>query len=147
MENVKVTLLDSLEKRIKFLNVVIEALNLKDIKTIHGRAEDLGLNPLYREKYDIATARAVAALPVLTEYCLPFVKVGGLFIAMKGSSIEEIEGSKKALDLLGGKIEEIHEITLPLSDIKRNIILIRKFRQTPSRYPRKAGKPSKEPLI
>jgi 16S rRNA (guanine527-N7)-methyltransferase len=142
-----VTLLDSLEKRIKFLNEVIKELNLRDIKAIHGRAEDFGVKEGFRESYDIATARAVANLPVLLEYCLPYVKIGGIFIAMKGSKMDEIENSKKALDILGGKLEEVKEFTLPYSDMKRYIIAVRKLRQTPTKYPRKAGKPSKEPLI
>lgn len=146
-ESIEVTLLDSLDKRVKFLNEVIKENSLKDIKALHGRAEEKGVLPEFREKYDICTARAVASLPVLIEYCLPFVKIGGCFIAMKGSSTEEIDNSKKALDIIGGKIEEVKEFTLPFSDIKRNVIVIRKFRQTPTKYPRKAGKPSKEPLI
>ncbi|HOM02267.1 MAG TPA: 16S rRNA (guanine(527)-N(7))-methyltransferase RsmG [Acetivibrio sp.] len=143
----KVKLLDSLEKRTKFLNEVIEKLNLKDISTVHARAEDKGVDGDFREKYDISVARAVANLPVLLEYCLPFVKVGGYFIAMKGSNTEEIENSKKALDILGGKIEDVLEFNLPFSDIKRNVVVIKKFRQTPTKYPRKSGKPSKVPLI
>jgi 16S rRNA (guanine527-N7)-methyltransferase len=143
----KVTLLDSLEKRIKFLNEVINRLNLNGISAVHSRAEDKGTDSDYREKYDMAVARAVASLPVLLEYCLPFVKVGGIFIAMKGSNTEEVEGSAKALDILGGKIEDVVELELPLSDIKRNIIIVKKFRQTSTRYPRKAGKPSKDPLV
>jgi 16S rRNA (guanine527-N7)-methyltransferase len=145
--NLKVTLLDSLDNRVKFLNEVIGQLKIEDIQAVHGRAEDFGVNPKYREKFDIAVARAVASLPVLLEYCLPFVKERGVFIAMKGSNTEEINSSKKALGVLGGKIEEVIDITLPFSDMKRNIIIVRKFRQTPTNYPRKAGKPSKEPLI
>lgn len=147
MDNAKVSLFDSLDKRVKFLAEVVRVLNLKKIDAVHGRAEDFGIKKDFREAFDVVTARAVANLPVLLEYCLPFVKVGGLFIAMKGSSTEEVEGSSKALRILGGKIEEIKEVTLPFSDFKRNIILIRKLRQMPSNYPRKAGKPSKEPLI
>ncbi|MDP4091934.1 MAG: 16S rRNA (guanine(527)-N(7))-methyltransferase RsmG [Bacillota bacterium] len=146
-EKIEVTLLDSLEKRIKFMNEVVSTLGLKGIKTVHGRAEDFGVNSEYREKFDIAVARAVANLPVLLEYCLPFVKTGGRFIAMKGNNIEETEASEKALNVLGGEIEEIGETILPFGDMKRNIIIIRKLRQTPTKYPRKAGKPSKEPLI
>lgn len=146
-DNLEVTLLDSLDKRIKFLNEVISSLKLTGIKSIHGRAEDFGVNKDYREKYDIATARAVAALPVLAEYCLPFVKVGGLFIAMKGSSTDEIGQSEKALKILGGEIQEIKEIILHGTDMKRNVVIIKKLRQTPTKYPRKAGKPTKEPLI
>jgi len=147
LEDADVTLLDSLEKRIKFLNEVINQLDLKNIRALHGRAEDFGVLNEYREKFDVAVARAVASLPVLLEYCLPFVKTGGIFIAMKGSNIDEIADSNKAFDILGGELQEIKEIVLPGSDIKRNIILIKKLRHTPTRYPRKAGKPSKEPLI
>ena len=144
---VEVTLLDSLDKRIKFLDEVIKSLELTGISAVHGRAEDFGQNPQCREKFDCAVARAVANLPVLLEYCLPFVKTGGLFIAMKGSNIEEVGVSSKALDILGGKIENIYTLTLPFSDIKRNIITVRKLRQTPTKYPRKAGKPLKVPLV
>lgn len=142
-----ITLLDSLDKRVKFLTEVINSLQLKGIKAVHGRAEDFGVRLEFREKFDIAVARAVAALPVLLEYCLPFVKVGGIFIAMKGSSTEEVDNAKKALEVLGGRIEDIKEFTLPFSDMRRNVVLVRKLRQTPTKYPRKAGKPSKEPLI
>ncbi len=145
--DIKVTLIDSLEKRVKFLNKVNEELKLKAIWAIHARAEDLGRDIKHREKYRVCTARAVASLNVLLEYCLPFVEVGGLFIAMKGSSIEEIKTSKNVLRVLGGEIIDIKREILPLSDIKRNVIIIRKFRQIPTSYPRKAGKPSKHPLI
>ncbi len=144
---INVVLLDSLDKRLKFLNEVIKTLQLKDIRTVHGRAEDFGVMNDFREKFDVSVARAVSSLPVILEYCLPFVKVGGIFIAMKGSNIGELEQGKKALDILGGEIESVSEIALPFSDIRRNIIIIKKLRQTPTRYPRKAGKPSKEPLI
>jgi len=142
-----VTLIDSLKKRIFFLNETIKFMQLKDIYAVHSRAEDAGTVLQYREKFDAAVARAVAALPVLLEYCLPLVKKGGIFIAMKGSNGSEIEGCVKALEILGGKIEEVKEFNLPGSDMKRNIIVVRKLRQTPAIYPRKAGKPSKEPLI
>lgn len=147
LPEIKISLLDSLEKRVRFLNEVIKELDLKGIEAIHGRAEDKGMDSNHREKYDFACARAVANLPVLLEYCLPFVKVGGCFIAMKGSSSEEADNSRKALDILGGKIEEINEFELPFCNIKRNVILIKKFQQTSTKYPRKAGKPSKDPLI
>lgn len=146
-EKLDITLFDSLEKRIKFLNEVIISLKLEGIRAIHGRAEDYGLKAGYRESFDIAVARAVASMPVLLEYCLPFVRVGGIFIAMKGSNTEEIGKSNKALELLGGKIELVKEFTIPFSDIKRNIVIVKKLRQTSTKYPRKAGKPSKEPLI
>lgn len=145
-DKLNVTLLDSLDKRIKFLNEVIGQLGLKGIKSFHGRAEDYGAKAEFREKFDFAVARAVASLPVLLEYCLPFVKVGGSFIAMKGSSTEEVSQSQKALEVLGGEIADIEEMSLPSSDIKRNIIVVRKLRHTPTKYPRKAGKPSKEPV-
>lgn len=144
--NIDVVLLDSLEKRIKFLDAVIDGLELSNIKAIHGRAEDVGMNNNYREKFDYAVARAVASLPVLLEYCLPFVKKDGLFIAMKGSNVDEINNSKNALKILGGEIIEVKEFSLPNSDYKRNIILVRKLKNTPPKYPRKAGKPSKMPL-
>lgn len=146
-EDTDIVLLDSLEKRVGFLNTVIKELSLQKIIAVHGRAEDYGMKTEYREKFDVSVARAVAALPVLLEYCLPFVKTGGIFIAMKGSNMEEVDASKRALEILGGKIEEIREFTIPFSDMKRNIIIVKKYRQTPIKYPRKAGKPTKEPLI
>lgn len=146
-EQIQVTLLDSLAKRVNYLDTVIQSLNLEGIKTVHGRAEDYGATAGFRESYDVAVARAVAALPVLLEYCLPFVKVGGHFVAMKGSSAEEVSQSKKALELLGGQIEEVKEFVIPGTDISRSIIVVKKLRQTPPKYPRKAGKPTKEPLI
>ena len=145
-ENTDIVLLDSLNKRINFLEEVIENLKLENITTIHGRAEEFGKNKNEREKYDIAMSRAVASLNILLEYLLPLVKVGGRAICMKGSNIEEIENEKNALEILGGKIEKIEEITLPNSDIKRNIIIVKKVKNTPSKYPRKPGTPSKEPI-
>jgi len=147
LNNINVVLLDSLEKRIKFLDTVISETGITGIRAVHGRAEDFGKIDDYREKFDVSVARAVANLPVLLEYCLPFVKVGGAFIAMKGSNIEEIDKSKKALDILGGEIEKVESFSLPFDDISRNIIIIKKLRHTPTKYPRKAGKPSKDPLI
>lgn len=147
-DSVNVTLLDALNKRLKFLNEIIEKNRLKGIQTIHFRAEEAGKNKNYREKFDIATSRAVASLNVLVEYLLPLVKIGGKCICMKGSNIaEEIEVSKNAIYTLGGEIESIEEFELPSSDIKRNIIVIKKVNKTPGRYPRKAGTPSKEPII
>lgn len=145
-ENTNIVLLDSLNKRINFLEEVKENLKLENITTIHGRAEEFGKNKNEREKYDIAMSRAVASLNILLEYLLPLVKVGGRAICMKGSNIEEIENAKNALEILGGKIEKIEEITLPNSDIKRNIIIVKKVKNTPSKYPRKPGTPSKEPI-
>ena len=145
-ENTDIVLLDSLNKRINFLEEVKENLKLENITTIHGRAEEFGKNKNEREKYDIATSRAVAPLNILLEYLLPLVKVGGRAICMKGSNIEEVENAKNALEILGGKIEKTEEITLPNSDIKRNIIIVKKIKNTPSKYPRKPGTPSKEPI-
>ena len=146
-EDLAVTLLDSLEKRVRFLNEVIGCLSLDGIEAIHGRAEDYGVKQEYREKYDYATARAVAELSVLCEYCLPFVKPGGLFIAMKGPSAEtELQEAGKAISILGGRLEDVKKLVLPFSDYERTIILIRKCRHTPAGYPRKSGKPTKSPL-
>ena len=143
----KVVLLDSLNKRIKFLNEVIEKLELKDIETIHGRAEECGRNKSYREKYDIAIARAVAPLNVLLEYLMPFVKVNGKCLCMKGSSSEEeIKNSKNAVKVLGGEIIKTEEFYIPNTDIKRRIVQVNKIKETSNKYPRKAGTPSKEPL-
>lgn len=142
----KYILIDSLNKRINFLNETINTLKLENIQTVHSRIEDFAKNN--REKYDIATSRAVAPLNILLEYLIPLVKVGGICICMKGSNLsEEVENSKKSLDVLGGKIENIEKIMLPDSDIVRNIIIVRKIKQTSTKYPRKAGIPSKEPII
>ncbi len=147
LPKIHVVLLDSLEKRVGFLNTVIDALELKGISAVHMRAEDAGTASKYRESFDAAAARAVASMPVLLEYCLPLVKTGGIFVAMKGSNSEEISASKMALEVLGGEIEEVKDFNLPGSDIKRKVIIVRKLRQSPTKYPRKAGKPSKEPLV
>lgn len=142
-----VTLMDSLKKRIDFLDAVLESLSIKDCTTVHSRAEDGSRDIVHRERYDIAIARAVASMPVLCEYCLPYVKVGGVFIAMKSSFKEELDTAKHAINILGGEIEECHDFLLPESDMNRSIIVIRKKSKTPPAYPRKAGKPEKEPLI
>lgn len=147
-EKVKITLLDSLNKRIIFLEEIIKQIKLKNINAIHLRAEEAGINKEYRQKYDIATSRAVANLSTLVEYMLPFIKVGGKCICMKGANIEqELEESKKAIKVLGGEIEKIEKITIPDTDYIRNIIIIKKVAETPNKYPRKAGKPSKEPIV
>lgn len=147
-EDVKVSLLDALNKRLNFLNEVIEENKLENIETLHFRAEEIGRNKKFREKYDIATSRAVAQLNILAEYLLPLVKIGGKCICMKGSNIqEEIELSKKAINLLGGEIEKVEEFILPYSDINRSIIIIRKVNKTPEKYPRKPGTPAKEPIV
>lgn len=146
-DSLDITLLDSLNKRVKFLDLVIEELSLNSIDTIHGRAEDIAHLNNYREKYDVAISRAVAQLNVLVEYLLPFVKVGGKCICMKGpNASEEIENSKKAIEKLGGKIEVVNKIVLPDSNFERNIVVIKKIKNTNLKFPRKAGMPSKEPL-
>ena len=145
-EDLNFILVDSLNKRINFLEEVKNELNLNKLELVHARAEELAKNKNYREKMDIVVSRAVARLRILAEYMLPFVKKNGICICMKGPNIEEeIEESKKSLEILGGKIEKIEHIILP-GDLERNIILIRKIKETPSRYPRKAGTPVKQPL-
>ena len=146
MPELKVTLMDSLAKRLGFLSEVCTALSLEGVNMVHTRAEDGGKDKKYRESFDIVTARAVAALPVLAEYCLPFVKVGGVFLAMKGHAEEEVADAAKAIATLGGTIEKTDTFTLPGTDMERTIVVIRKVRPTPPRYPRKAGTPAKEPL-
>lgn len=147
-DSLKIDLLDSLNKRVNFLNEVISKLQLEKITAIHSRAEDEASKKEKRESYDIAVSRAVANLPVLLEYLLPFVKLGGKCICMKGINIEEeINNSKKALEELGGEIEEIKKLQLPNTDATRNIIIVRKIANTPKKYPRKAGTASKSPII
>lgn len=147
-KDIKITLLDSLNKRVQFLNEIIKQLKLEEIETVHGRVEEFGKNKKYREKFDYATSRAVANLTTLSEYLLPLVKIEGKCICMKGSTVkEEIDQSQKAIAILGGKIEEIEAFQLPESDIDRHIILLGKIKQTPAKYPRKPGTPSKEPIL
>lgn len=146
-KNTKITLLDSLNKRINFLNIVIEKLDLSNIQAIHGRAEEIARNKFYREKYDVAVSRAVANLSTLTEYMLPFVKIGGKCICMKGANVnEELERAQNAIKKLGGEIERVDNFYLSDNDNERNIIVIKKVKETNPKYPRKAGTPSKEPL-
>ena len=146
--NLKLTLFDSLNKRINFLNTVCQELSLKDVQAVHGRAEDFGKKVEYREKFDLATARAVARMPVLLEICLPFVKLGGHFIALKGPELEnELLESKKALAELGGRIIDVRALTLADGNYTRNIAVIEKVKPTPKKYPRKAGTPQKTPLV
>lgn len=147
-QNKNITLLDSLNKRINFLNEVCSELKINNIKTYHGRAEEFGHNKQHREKYDIAISRAVANMTTLVEYLIPFIKVGGRCICMKGNDIEEeLEQAKFAIKELGGKIVKVERFNLPNSDMERNIIIITKIKETPNRYPRKAGMPSKMPLF
>ncbi len=144
---ISLTLVDSLNKRIGFLNEVISSLGLKDVETVHSRAEDLGINKDYREKYDVCVSRAVANLTTLCELCLPFVKVGGLFVSLKGPKAEEeAEEAKRAIELLGGRLTDIKSYDLSDTDLNHNIVIIKKISHTPTKYPRKAPKPSKEPL-
>ena len=146
--DLNIVLIDSLNKRVKFLKDVIAELGLKNITAVHGRAEELGQNSAYREQFDYCVSRAVAHLSVLTEYCLPFVKPGGKFISYKsGNSSEEIKEAKAAVELLGGKIGDIKSYKLPSTDISRTLICIDKVKKTNKNYPRKAGTPGKEPLI
>ena len=144
---IKVTLLDSLEKRVEFLKEIIEELDLEGIEAVHGRAEDLGQDANYREKYDLCASRAVADLSVLSEYCVPFVKKRGLFVSYKAEgSDEEIKNAEAAIETLGGNIEKVQTEIIPETDIKRKFVVVRKITETDSKYPRKAGKPSKKPL-
>lgn len=146
-ENLEITLADSLNKRIKFLDIVIEKLELNKIETIHARAEELAKNKKYRECYDIVVSRAVAALNVLLEYTTPFIKVGGKVICMKGNNVEEeIKESKNAIKILGTKMLPVEKVILPDTEITRKIITVEKIKNTPAKYPRKAGTPAKEPL-
>ncbi|SEP54927.1 16S rRNA (guanine527-N7)-methyltransferase [Lachnospiraceae bacterium NE2001] len=145
--NIQLTLLDSLNKRIKFLDDVITALYLNGITTVHSRAEEGGRMKDLRDNFDIAVSRAVANLSVLTEYCLPYVKVGGLFISYKSQDIdEELASSKRAIKLLGGELEDVINFQLADSDISRSFVLIRKTKATPKAYPRKPGTAKKDPL-
>ena len=146
-KDLNVTLLDSLQKRVNFLTTVVEQLGLENVEVIHSRAEEGAKQGLYRERYDIAVSRAVARLSVLSELCMPFVKVGGYFVALKGAQYqEEINDGKRAIQLLGGKVETVVPIKLPGLDDIRAVIYIKKIEATPHSYPRKAGTPEKNPL-
>ncbi len=143
-----VVLVDSLNKRINFLNEVICALSLEGVQTIHSRAEDIGKNPSHREKYDFCVSRAVANLATLSELCLPLVKTGGSFISLKGpKASEEIDTAKKAIQVLGGKYEQTLNYSIGGEDFDHNLVIIKKVSPTPPKYPRNAPKPSKEPII
>ncbi|MBQ6796014.1 MAG: 16S rRNA (guanine(527)-N(7))-methyltransferase RsmG [Clostridia bacterium] len=146
-EDVNFTMLDSLGKRVNFLNAVCEKIELKNAKAVHMRAEDGGRDKNMREKFDVAVARAVADLAVLAEYALPFVKEGGYFLAMKGTApLEEIERAKKAIKILGGQIEKVSEVKIDALNLNHTVVVIKKIAKTPNIYPRKAGTPSKNPL-
>lgn len=145
--NYNITLLDSLNKRVNFLNEVIKELKLEDISAVHARAEDYVKNSNIRESYDLVVSRAVAKLSSLSEYCLPYVKINGIFISYKAGNIqEEVLESTKAISVLGGKAVSEKSFYLPDSDIQRTLIMIKKLKQTPKVYPRSAGKPTKEPI-
>ena len=144
---IEVVLLDSLNKRIKFLNEVIEKLGLENIRTIHGRDEDFAKQKEYRENFDLCVSRAVANLSTLSEYCLPYVKTGGKFVPYKSGKIDdELSQAKKAVSVLGGKITDVVKFQLGDTEIERSFVVIEKEKNTPKKYPRKAGLPSKEPL-
>ncbi|MEH7353321.1 16S rRNA (guanine(527)-N(7))-methyltransferase RsmG [Neobacillus drentensis] len=145
--HIQVTIVDSLNKRISFLNHLAKVLNLENVQFVHDRAETFGVNPAYRESFDIVTARAVARMSVLSEFCLPLAKVGGHFIAMKAMHAnDELEMGQKAITTFGGKVEKVFTFTLPMEDSERNIIIIKKERPTPKKYPRKPGTPGKAPI-
>ena len=144
---ISLTLLDTLRKRVDFLGEVVTELGLQNVTLRHDRAEDAARDPKFREQFDVAVSRAVSRLSVLSEYCLPYVKVGGLFVAYKsGQSAEEIEEAKAAIRLLGGEIETVSEFNVPGTDLSRSLVYIRKIQATPEKYPRKAGKVEKSPL-
>ncbi|MDF2563841.1 MAG: Ribosomal small subunit methyltransferase [Massilibacillus sp.] len=146
-ENIQLTLLDSLNKRVKFLATVVETLQLNKVEAIHSRAEEGSRQKVHREKYDVAVSRAVARLNVLCELCMPYVKVGGYFVALKGAQyVAEVDEAKRAVVILGGEIEKIVPVKLPGIDDVRAIIYVKKIKQTPVLYPRKAGTPEKDPL-
>lgn len=145
--SLNVTIVDSLNKRITFLNHLADVLGLENVRFIHDRAETFGTNPEHREKYDIVTARAVARLSVLSELCLPLVKEGGHFVALKAANAkEELVDAKKAITILGGRIQETNTFSLPLEESERTIIVIKKEKPTPKKYPRKPGTPAKSPI-
>ncbi len=145
--HLNITLLDSLNKRIKFLNEVIESIGLENITTIHGRAEDFAKQENYREQFDLCVSRAVANLATLSEYCLPYVKLGGRFVSYKSGEIdEEVENSKTAIKVLGGKLKKIEKFQLLGTDIGRSFVEIQKVKNTGKKFPRKAGLPAKEPI-
>ena len=143
----EVVLLDSLNKRVKFLNAVIENLGLTGITAIHGRAEDIAKQKEYREGFDLVVSRAVANLSSLSEYCLPFVKTGGMFVPYKSGSVDtELSEASRAIKVLGGEYRDTVRFELPGTDIDRTLVVIEKVKETPKKYPRKAGTPSKEPI-
>lgn len=146
-EDLNVTLLDSLQKRVNFLNEVVTKLELRNIECLHGRAEEFGRDKILRQGYDVAVSRAVANLTVLSEFCIPFVKKGGYFVAMKGPSVDdEIIEAKKAIGILGAKIEDIIKINIEGTDLNHNLVILKKVKDTPNTYPRKPGTAKKKPI-
>ncbi len=147
MPELEITLMDSLNKRIQYLNEVCQALDISNITCVHARAEEAARKSEFREKFDIVVSRAVANMSTLSEYCLPFVKVGGYFIAQKThEAIDEIKAAEKAVKILGGSAPEIISVSVPGTDLAHNLVIIRKIKATPSVYPRKAGTPAKKPI-
>lgn len=145
--HLRVTIVDSLKKRINFLNQLAEQLSIENVAFYHDRAEDFGKNNKFRESFDIVTARAVARMSVLSELCLPLTKQGGVFIAMKGAQAEtELNDADAAINILGGKLNSLHTFTLPVENSERSVIVIDKNRKTPNKYPRKPGLPNKDPI-
>lgn len=145
--SLQITLMDSLNKRVKFLKSVIDELKLCDIEAVHGRAEEAARNTTYREQFDLCVSRAVANLATLSEYTLPFVKIGGMCIPYKAAGVEEeVDTAKKAIQILGGKLTTVKKVVLPETEIERSFILIDKVKKTPKTYPRKPGTASKEPI-
>lgn len=145
--HLKVTIIDSLNKRIKFLDILSQALNLTEMTLVHARAEEAGKNKHYREQFDVVTARAVARMSVLSELCLPLVKIGGQFIALKAQQTQdELQEGTKAIAVLGGKLIKIEDFILPIEASERHLVIINKSKQTPNKYPRKPGTPNKEPI-
>lgn len=146
--HIKLVLLDSLEKRCKFLAEAVKMLELENITIIHGRAEEKGKEKAFREQFSLVTARAVTSLPVLAEYCLPLLHVGGYFFALKGPDIqEEVKKGEKAIQTMGGEFRETHYYRLPLSGDPRSLVVVEKIKPTPEKYPRKPGVPAKQPLL
>lgn len=146
--HIKVTLLDSLKKRLNFLDEVIRELGLQGIETVHGRAEDAARKQEYREQYDLSVSRAVSRLAALCEYCMPYVKEGGVFVSYKsGKASEELVEAQKAISVLGGKVMKEEDFKLYGTDMDRTLLVIQKVKNTPKKYPRKAGTPAKEPIL
>lgn len=147
LPGLKLTLADSVKKRLTFLEDVVGQLELPNVKILHGRAEDLGQVRAFRWEYDFSVARAVAKLNVLCELCMPFCRTGGAFIAWKGPDVDdEIAEASRAISVLGGKLEAVHKFVLPQSDLQRSLVIVRKTEQTPRAYPRKAGTPERDPI-